>query len=61
MCMRLVLATTNNVVGAKRRTMVEMIKVEASLGRKTLSLIIARRWKILRKVVSFFPKENSFH
>ena len=49
MCMRLVLASTNNVVGAKRGTIAEMIEVEASLGRKTWSVIITIRREFLKK------------
>ena len=51
MCMRLVLAITNNVVGAKRETIAEMIEIEASLYRKTWSVVIAIRRDTSRKIV----------
>ena len=48
--MRLVFARTNTIVGAKRETIVETIKVESSLGRKTWSAIIAIRKDTSRKI-----------
>ena len=51
MCVRLVLARTNNVVEAKLVAIVETLGVEANLGRKTLNVIIVIKRCILREIV----------
>ena len=51
MCMSLVLTKTNIAVEDKQETIVETIKVEASLGRKTWNFIVVIRRDISRKIV----------
>ena len=51
MFMTLVLARTNTMVGAKREIVVEMIEVEANLGRKIWSVIIVIKRDTSRKIV----------
>mgnify|MGYP006872747912 CR=1 FL=1 len=50
-CIRLVLARTNNVVKAKLETIMETLRVEQNLERKTLNAIIVLRRGILRNIV----------
>ena len=51
MIMRLAIARTNNLVKIKLETIMEMIGVEANLGRATLYAIIVIRRGILRSIV----------